>query len=491
METEQVEKGKGDDELKPCPIFGCKPKRILLQTNDASGFLFNAAGSGPIIMSNIFLSTSIIYLAKLSIGCDPSPDAEEECDGRAYGLKPASLISFIATVSGVMAAFLLPFIGAIIDFTPWRRGLGIMSCTLLIIIQAVQAFTVQATWFPMSILQAINGFLYMVVSMAQYAYLPELALVIETKTMSWYTSLFYMVQFGHQSLFLIVVIAAGKVFSWNDVTLAHFSQGFNVLVSGTYLALSWYYFGKRDARRSLEQGQNLCGAGFVQVFQTARGLAKHYPRTVGIFFLGAVFAECAINSFTTVAVTYMNEVLKMSGTEIGIVFLIVMVSTIPGSLFATWLTNLKNPQFCYRMNILTFMITIFGFLLLDGPDKKMLCYGLGVVWGFWLGWFYPTEKLIYSMIVPAGQESELSGFFLYCTQILSWLPNLIFTMMNEAGINLSWGGIHLNIYLLIALIINQRMLPWDECISIARQENKIIKNRQSVLNAKNEEFDAE
>ena len=95
------------------------------------------------------------------------------------------------------------------------------------------------------------------------------------------------------------------------------------------------------------------------------------------------------------------------------------------------------------------------------------------------------------MIVPAGQESELSGFFLYCTQILSWLPNLIFTVMNEASINLSWGGIHLNIYLLIALIINQWMLPWDECISIARQENKIIKNRQSVLNAKNEEFDAE
>lgn len=84
------------------------------------------------------------------------------------------------------------------------------------------------------------------------------------------------------------------------------------------------------------------------------------------------------------------------------------------------------------------------------------------------------------MIVPAGQESELSGFFLYCTQILSWLPNLIFTLMNEAGVNLSWGGIHLNAYLLVALICNQLMLPWDECVSIARQENKMIKDRQSV-----------
>lgn len=93
----------------------------------------------------------------------------------------------------------------------------------------------------------------------------------------------------------------------------------------------------------------------------------------------------AINSFTTVAVTYMNEVLKMNGTEIGIVFLTVMLSTIPGSVFATWLSNLKNPQFCYRLNIFTFMITIFGFLLLDGPGKKMLMYGMAVIWGFWIG----------------------------------------------------------------------------------------------------------
>lgn len=291
MEIEPVENGKGDDDLKPCPMIGCTPKRILLQTNDASGFLFNAAGSGPIIMSNVFLSTSFIYLAKMSIGCDPSADAEDECDGRAYGLKPASLISFIATISGVMSAFLLPFIGAIIDFTPFRHGLGVVSCTILIIIQAVQIGTVQATWFPMAILQAINGFMYSVVTMVQYAYLPELALVIETKTMNWYTSLFYMVQFGHQALFLVLVIAAGIAFSWNDVTMAQFSQAFNVLVTGTYFALSWYYFGKRDARRSLGQGQKLCGAGFVQVFQTARGLAKFYPRSVGIFFLGAIFAE--------------------------------------------------------------------------------------------------------------------------------------------------------------------------------------------------------
>ncbi len=77
------------------------------------------------------------------------------------------------------------------------------------------------------------------------------------------------------------------------------------------------------------------------------------------------------------------------------------------------------------------------------------------------------------MIIPEGQESELAGFFLYCTQILSWLPPLLFTFMNEADINLSWGGVHLNAYLLAGLICFLFLPKWDICREIAKEENKM------------------
>jgi hypothetical protein len=40
--------------------------------------------------------------------------------------------------------------------------------------------------------------------------------------------------------------------------------------------------------------------------------------------------------------------------------------------------------------------------------------------------------------------------------------------MNEAGIHLKWGGVHLNAYLLVGLICFQRMLSWEECLASAK-----------------------
>ena len=78
------------------------------------------------------------------------------------------------------------------------------------------------------------------------------------------------------------------------------------------------------------------------------------------------------------------------------------------------------------------------------------------------------------MIVPAGQESELAGFFLYCTQILTWLPPLVLTVLNESGIHLRYGGFSLNIYLLLSCVFYHVMSPFDECKEAA-QTNKMRK----------------
>jgi MFS-type transporter involved in bile tolerance (Atg22 family) len=127
-------------------------------------------------MSNVFLSSSLIYLASVHAGCvDDEGEIVDECDGKAYGFQPASLITNIAVVSGLLAAFFLPVLGAIIDFTPHRRSLGIATAVLMTLIQGVQIGTVQATWFPMALLQAVVGFLFFVQILSTFAYLPEMA----------------------------------------------------------------------------------------------------------------------------------------------------------------------------------------------------------------------------------------------------------------------------------------------------------------------------
>ena len=128
-------------------------------------------------MSNIFLAASLIHLAANEAGCilDNGDVDTTDCNIRIHGFRPASLITNIAVISGLLAAFLMPVIGAVIDYTPHRHAVGWISATILVIIQAAQVYTVQSTWFIMAILQAIAGFINSMQVLLNYSYLPECA----------------------------------------------------------------------------------------------------------------------------------------------------------------------------------------------------------------------------------------------------------------------------------------------------------------------------
>lgn len=152
---------------------------------EAKGYAILGTARGAIVMSNIFLSTSIIYLASVEAGCvDENGTVVDDCENKVYGFIPSSLIANIAVISGLLSAFLMPLIGAIVDYTPHRKATGIVAAILLILIQGVQIGTVAATWFPMTVLQAVAGFIYQVEVLATYAYLPEIARSVGEKIMT-------------------------------------------------------------------------------------------------------------------------------------------------------------------------------------------------------------------------------------------------------------------------------------------------------------------
>ena len=100
----------------------------------------------------------------------------------------------IAVVSGVLSAFLLPIIGAVVDYTPHRRLVGIGSALFITVVQGIQIWLTDSTWFPMAILQAINGFMYMVQVLAVYAYLPDIGREVGPGKMTSFSALFTMCQ---------------------------------------------------------------------------------------------------------------------------------------------------------------------------------------------------------------------------------------------------------------------------------------------------------
>ena len=145
----------------------------------AKGFITVGMGKESLIISNIFLSTSLIHLASEQAGClDADGAVVGDCRTRVYGMLPTTLITNIAVVSGLLSAFLMPLMGAALDYTPYRRKIGMYTAALIMLIQAVQIGTLPNTWFAMSVLQGIAGFLYQIQVLTSFAYLPAIARIV-------------------------------------------------------------------------------------------------------------------------------------------------------------------------------------------------------------------------------------------------------------------------------------------------------------------------
>lgn len=432
----------------------------------AKGVNLLGLARGAIVMSNIFLSTAFIYLASEESGCvDDEGAVMEDCDGQVYGFKPASLIANIAVISGLLSAFLMPVTGAIVDYTPHRRNAGIIAAVLIAIIQGVQIALFSNTWFPMMILQAIAGFLYQVEVLSTYAYLPDIARIVGEKTMTRHTATFVMSQFSSQASFLLVVVVLSIVLEFDDVMTARVSQGINVVWIAIFFSAGWYFIPAVPAAHDLPEGRSLFTQGFVQIIQTTKKINRDYSSGLRWYLISIVFAEAAANTFTTVSVVFLDDQIGMTGTQIGIFFLVTLIGTLPGSCFGSFITKHTNPNTSFKMSMgALVVVSVVGVLSL-GRDNLIPVFIWGVAIGMCLGWFYPTENLFFSMCLPRGHEAELAGFFVYCTQILGWLPPLVFSILVENNINQRYGVIAVACFFFPAIGVLFLTAPWDGIVA--------------------------
>jgi hypothetical protein len=110
----------------------------------------NIAGMarGAVSMSNVYLANSLIHLAcKQGGGFEGENERCTNYNVTVYGMKPGALISNIAVIASVLSALLMPFFGAIIDFTPHRRMVGVGTAIGLGAISAIQIGTNEVRFF--------------------------------------------------------------------------------------------------------------------------------------------------------------------------------------------------------------------------------------------------------------------------------------------------------------------------------------------------------
>mmetsp|Transcript_24425 Transcript_24425/g.45517 ORF Transcript_24425/g.45517 Transcript_24425/m.45517 type:complete len:531 (+) Transcript_24425:237-1829(+) len=439
----------------------------------AKGYNVLGLGRGGVVMSNIFLASALIHLACDEIGgIDPETNqCTNEQGATTHGMRPSTLITNIAVISGLLAAFFMPVFGAVIDYTSHRKLLGVGSAVFLTLIQATQMATNSTTWFPMAVLQAIAGFVYQIQVVTTYAYLPEMARFVGQNLMNNFTAIFTMSQFASQATFNIVVIAISIAVSLTTVQTAMASQAASVVWCIVFFTVGWRYMPQRPAKHVLEKKQSILTAGFRQNFMTAKAIWTKFRVGLKWYLLALIFAEASAAAITSVSVVYLNDTIGLTTTQIGIFFLIALVATIPGAKLGSYITHATNPNTSWKLSQLTLLITLVigAFTLENLKGPKELSYIWGGFVGVLLGWFYPTENLFFSMCLPKGQEAELAGFFVYCTQILGWLPPLLFSFLVQADVSQKYGVIVSAFGFVAAILLLSCTGSWEDIVAEAER----------------------
>lgn len=182
--------------------------------------------------------------------------------------------------------------------------------------------------------------------------------------------------------------------------------------------------------------------------------------------LATVFAQSSVGALTTVSVVYLSSEVGLNATDISLFFFVVLVGTIPGTKVASVISKRTNPNTSWQLSmVFLFVVLVIGGLTLDSAPNKYL----SLVWGFFLGgvlgWFYPTENLFFSCVLPRGKEAEIAGFRVYASMILSWLPPLMFSILVGNEVDAKWGMVVIGSFLLVAaLMLKLGTGTWEEIL---------------------------
>lgn len=176
-----------------------------------------------------------------------------------------------------------------------------------------------------------------------------------------------------------------------------------------------------------------------------------------------------LRTLTVLAITYMTDQLQFSGSENGIAILIMLISSVPGGLLSGRFSARFNPirSSMVAVSILTINTALVA-IFLKGPDQATGAYILAIGWGLGTGWKWTCDRLLFARIVPGGQNVELSGGYVFFRQVLTWLPPLVFTIMNEADISLRWAILSLDVFFILGLLAYYRVGDYAEAVAGAR-----------------------
>jgi MFS transporter, UMF1 family len=363
---------------------------------EASGLSVDVYARATILMSSLFLGPALLQLASNEaeayclLGDDPSIGNDsilmDAClaGAKVHGFKPSSLLSNIAVAAGLLGAVILPPFGAIVDYTSYRKHVGVISAMLLTLVKGIEISVSQDTWFLIACLQILSGILYSIHLASIYAYKSELSEDPTEQTK--YNIYYFVVLYFSTLVFMTQVLIFAFLLDASDVGTARIALMITTATCAIAFSLAWMFlFRNRPPLSLVEDDKTVLLSGFIKLYQTSKRIQKELP-ALRWFMLSLVFSESANTTLVTIATTYMSHFLRMDGKDIGAVFLTVLLMGIPGSKIGEFIALRWNPVTSAKIcDFLYIVVTSAAAITLTGPERAHLTLIFGALWGICLG----------------------------------------------------------------------------------------------------------
>ena len=428
---------------------------------EATGQCMDAAARGPINQTGSFIGSAMLRMAAIEAGkCEAlTGDALLVCakagqNMSIYGIKASSLLTVATLIVGIFAGITMPFVGAIVDHTNYRKTLGAGSAFITVVSVGLQTMLSQKLWFPCFLLEVIGGYFLIMHQVCVLAYLPDLTHDIVAT--GHYTAVLAANQYTVQGVFTSAVIVIG--FFKSNLVSAKFAAGIACALGTVLMGYAWaFLFRSRPKLRDVPEGSHLLTTGFSQLSVTTKMVFTHYS-ALKWFMIALLFSpEAGSGVVLSIAVTFLTFFVQMNVKEIAIVSIIMLFTNIPGALLSKVMCRIANPLNSWRMALMCFAINnacIALFVSGSTPADKIKMYCFAATAGTSFGWMFPSQKTLIVAIIPKGQEFEIMGLISFFGQIVGWMPVLVFTALNEAGVSMRWGLGSISFFLVMSFLIS-------------------------------------
>ncbi len=385
-------------------------------------------------------ANSAFYTTVVTVLAGPYLTALAQADvgraGTVLTLGPFGSITsdnlFTATLgaSVFLQIFLLPVLGSIADFTPYKKKMMAAFCYTGVLASSLLFFVSGTNYLLGCALILISNICFAATNVFYNSFLVDLTTEDKRDTISSYG---YAAGYIGGLLMLFVNLAM-----INSAESLGMDRGTAVRVSMLSASLWWGIFGavtfylvrnrppEKDAR-----GRGLVKIGFVEVWRTLKELVG--LKYTLLFLCGYLLYNDGIQTVILNSSIFLSQELYISkGLEsdptflLGI-FVIAQVSALIGALLFERISRVLGAKRTIMICLVIWScIVIFAYGFLEtAMQARIMAVFIGLV----LGSTQALSRSLYSQMIPKSRESAFFGLYEISEKGTSWIGNLVFAVV--------------------------------------------------------------